>query len=127
MNVLLLDNSVVRERLANGDFDAVIEYLWAEPGSGIHSLDALLGEKSSTGYRNPRVVELIDQLEATLDFEAVDQIYAELSNIIRADVPMTYLTMNVETYVAHRRIKGLSTPFRANPVWNAEHLWIEEE
>jgi len=126
MNVLLLDNSVVRERLASGDFDAVIEYLWAEPGSGVHSLDALLGEESSTGYRNPRVVELIDQLQATLDFDVIDQIYAELSEIIRADVPMTYLTMNVETYVAHRRIKGLSTPFRANPVWNAEHLWIEE-
>jgi len=125
MNVLLLDSSVVRERLASGDFDAVIEYLWAEPGSGVHSLDALLGEESSTGYRNPRVVELIDQLQATLDFDVIDQIYAELSEIIRADVPMTYLTMNVETYVAHRRIKGLSTPFRANPVWNAEHLWIE--
>jgi peptide/nickel transport system substrate-binding protein len=126
MNVLLLDNSVVRERLASGDFDAVIEYLWAEPGSGIHSLDALLGEESSTGYRNPRVAELIDQLEQTLDPDVIDPIYAELSEIIRTDVPMTYLTMNVETYVAHRRIKGLSTPFRANPVWNAEHLWIEE-
>ncbi len=126
MNVLLLDNSVVRERLASGDFDAVIEYLWAEPGSGLHSLDALLGEESSTGYRNPRVAELIDQLEQTLDPDVIDAIYAELSEIIRADVPMTYLTMNVETYVAHRRIKGLSTPFRANPVWNAEHLWIEE-
>jgi peptide/nickel transport system substrate-binding protein len=125
MNVLLLDNSVVRERLADGDFDAVIEYLWAEPGSGIHSLDALLGEESSTGYRNPRVAELIDQLAQTLDPDVIDVIYAELSDTIRAEVPMTYLTMNVETYVAHRRIKGLSTPFRANPVWNAEHLWIE--
>ena len=64
-------------------------------------------------------------MEQTLDPDVIDEIYAELSDIIRADVPMTYLTMNVETYVAHRRIKGLSTPFRANPVWNAEHLWIE--
>jgi hypothetical protein len=100
--------------------------MWAAPGSGVHSLDALLGEESSTGYRNPRAVELIDQLEQTLDPDVIDLIYTELSDIIRADVPMTYLTMNVETYVAHRRIKGLSTPFRANPVWNAEHLWIEE-
>lgn len=127
MNVLLLDGSVVRDRLVSGDFDAVITYLWAEPGSGAHSLNALLGEEASTSYRNPRVVELIDRLGATLDPDVIDAVYAELSDIIRAEVPMTYLTLNVETYVAQRRIKGLSTPFRANPVWNAEHLWIEEE
>jgi hypothetical protein len=43
------------------------------------------------------------------------------------DVPYTYLTQAVETYVAHRRVKGLSTPFRANVYWDVEHLWIEEE
>ncbi len=29
--------------------------------------------------------------------------------------------------VAYRRIKGLNTPFRANPIFHMEHLWIEGE
>jgi peptide/nickel transport system substrate-binding protein len=127
MEVLVLDGSVVRERLENGDFEAAIQYLWAEPGAGVHDLDALLGEESRLGYRNLRVIELIERLRHTLDPDTLDAIYAELSDSVRASVPMTYLTQNVETYVAHRRVRGLSTPFRANPLWNAEFLWIEED
>ena len=46
---------------------------------------------------------------------------------IGIEQPFTFLTFGVETYVAHRRIKGLSSPFRANPLRNARHLWIEDE
>ncbi len=38
-----------------------------------------------------------------------------------------YLIIAVMPYVAHRRVKGLSTPFRANVVQMAEYLWIEDE
>ena len=55
------------------------------------------------------------------------EIFRDLMSIFREDLPLTYLVLNVETYVAHRRVKGLSTPFRANPLWSVEHLWIEDE
>jgi hypothetical protein len=47
--------------------------------------------------------------------------------IIQEEQPWTYLIITVMPYVAHRRVRGLSTPFRANVVQMAEHLWIEEE
>jgi ABC-type transport system substrate-binding protein len=70
---------------------------------------------------------MLARANSLIDPDSMDAIYAELSSIIRDDLPYTYLTMNVMTYIADRRVKGLSSPFRANPVWNAEHPWIEEE
>ncbi len=55
------------------------------------------------------------------------EIFRDLMSIFREDLSLTYLVLNVETYVAHRRVKGLSTPFRDNPLWSLEHLWIEDE
>jgi ABC-type transport system substrate-binding protein len=85
-----------------------------------------LGDSSVIGYRNDRIPDLLARARDLIDPDSVDAIYAELSSIIRDDLPFTYLTLNVMTYIAHRLVKGLSSPFRANPVWNAEHLWIEE-
>ena len=61
-----------------------------------------------------------------MELDEQDRIYGELTEIFHADVPVTFLYPNVENWVVLRRIRGLSTPFRADPVWNAEHLWIEE-
>ena len=54
-------------------------------------------------------------------------IYQELAPIVQQEQPFTFLVFGVETYVAHRRIKGLSSPFRANLPWIAGSLWIEDE
>jgi ABC-type transport system substrate-binding protein len=59
--------------------------------------------------------------------DTIDALYRELAGIIIDELPWTFLTLNVETYIAHRRVEGLSSPFRANPVWNAEHLSLEAE
>lgn len=40
--------------------------------------------------------------------------------------PVTLLHPVVRTFMAHRRIRGLSEPFRADPVRFMEDLWIEE-
>ncbi len=79
------------------------------------------------GYRNPHVIELVnDALEATTP-ERLDTIYQELAPIIQEEQPVTFLTFGTEMYVAHRRVKGLSSPFRVNPIWSASHLWIEQD
>ena len=54
-------------------------------------------------------------------------IYQELASIVQQEQPFTFLVFGVETYVVHRRIKGLSSPFRANLVWIAGSLWIEDD
>ncbi len=46
--------------------------------------------------------------------------------IFRADLPVTMLYPGVSFTVAHRRLRGLSTPWRYDPVGHMEELWIAE-
>jgi hypothetical protein len=39
---------------------------------------------------------------------------------------MTALFPHYEMHVVHRRVRGLSTPFRASPDTYMEELWVEE-
>ena len=47
--------------------------------------------------------------------------------IFQKDHPVTFLRPNLWTYVAHKRVKGLRSPDRANPLLQMRHLWIEED
>ena len=47
--------------------------------------------------------------------------------IFREDLPVTFLFQRVRTIFAHRRIKGLSSPWQADPLWYMEYLWLEDE
>ncbi len=42
------------------------------------------------------------------------------------DLPVTFLYPQVWTTVAHRRVKGLSEPYRTDPLWHLDEVWIEE-
>ncbi len=123
MDVTTLEASVVRERIKAAQFDAAIGVLW----SGIDNLLLFFGEGSPIGYRNAHVTQMLDAAQKAQNPDEMDEIFRGLMTIFREDLPFTYLVLNVETYVVHRRVKGLSTPFRANPLWSVEHLWIEEE
>ena len=123
MELQPLDPSVVRKRKLAGDFDAVI----GEVGTAPRALQRYFGLESILGYRNPRVVELIDAADQTVNPDETDAIYAELMGILRADLPMTALFPDYEMHLVHRRIRGLSTPFRAVPLRHMEELWIEDE
>ncbi len=85
------------------------------------------GEDSPLGYNNPQVIKLIDQAIATADPNESDRIYRELMGIFRVEQPITYLHPYTSTFVVHRRIQGLSTPFRADPSKFMEDLWLEDE
>ncbi len=88
---------------------------------------AFFGEESIIGYRNARVVELLDAAAETQDPEKLNALYRELWSFFQADLPVTFLYPMTWTYVVHRRVRGLSTPWRADPVWHMEHLWLEDE
>jgi hypothetical protein len=40
---------------------------------------------------------------------------------------MTFLYPGVLYVAADRRLRGLSSPYRAEPAWWMEELWIEDE
>ncbi|HYO46015.1 MAG TPA: hypothetical protein VEY33_04940 [Gemmatimonadota bacterium] len=87
----------------------------------------LFGKNSLLGYANPRVAELLERAAASMNPEERDRIYRELWPIFQEELPMTPLYPARWTHVVHRRVRGLSSPFRADPLWYAEELWLEEE
>lgn len=56
----------------------------------------------------------------------MDRAYRELAPIFQSDLPVTFLAPMVTTTVAHRRLRRLSSPFRASPVRHMDELWLEE-
>jgi peptide/nickel transport system substrate-binding protein len=127
VEITTLEYSVVMERITASEFDAALGYVWVSPDDPDAGLEVVFGKNSVTGYRNPRVIELVEAALAATTPESLDDIYLEMAPIIQEDQPVTFLTFGTEMYIAHRRVKGLSSPFRANPIWAAGHLWIGDE
>ena len=124
MEVQLVDGSLVRERMKAGDFQAALTR--QNLGSAV-ARRQLFGEDSWLGYRNPRIPGLLDTLEVSIDPVERGLIYGQLSSIFQEDLPATLLYPLVGTFVAHRRVRGLKSPYRADPVMHMEELWIEDE
>ncbi len=100
------------------------------PGRGLGGLDALFGEQSLLGYRNPHMTRLLDVLRTTADPEAVDQAHREMSDLLRGDQPLAFLFKNFGregAHVVHRRVKGLSAPWRSDPLRFTEDVWLENQ
>jgi len=122
MEIEQLESTDVVGRIADGAFEAAITFLVKHPLR--HA--AYFGEGSPIGYAPPRVTELLRAAEVAMDLDEQDRIYGELAEIFHADVPVTFLYPNVENWVVHRRIRGLSRPGRAHPVWFMEDLWVDD-
>ena len=119
MDLQPLDDSVVTERLKRGAFEAAFATLWGSRW--------LLDKPSSIGYENPAFFALFQRAKDTADPDEEDRTYRELANIVRADAPVTFLCPKVDLDVVHRRVRGLSSPWRANPVEFMEYLWLEPD
>jgi peptide/nickel transport system substrate-binding protein len=124
MELQLLDPSVVVGRLESGEFEAVLSWLRVYEATWLKRFR--LGEGPPIGYHNPAVVDLIDRAAATWVPEQEDSAYAELMEIFRRDLPVTFLYTSAGTSVAHRRLRGLSSPRRIDPVAHMDELWLEE-
>lgn len=56
----------------------------------------------------------------------VDSLYRATWPILRREVPVTFLYPRAVAVVAHRRVRGLRSPYRADPMQFMEELWIED-
>lgn len=126
LEVTTMEFATLMERARAGDFVLSMSYLWVSPDDPDAGLAIVIGPDSPLHYDNPEAVALVDAALAATTPEALDSIHAALAPIIRADQPFTFLTFGTEMNLAHRRVRGLSSPFRGNPLWDAGHLWIEE-
>jgi ABC-type transport system substrate-binding protein len=120
MEIQTLERSVVEQRVRAGNFEAAVKAILTDP----ESLQKVFGQDSPLGYRNAQVIELVNKGVATANPEEQNQIYRELSKIIKAELPVTFLYPLVVTSATIRKIKGLDN---AALLFNMEHLWIENE
>lgn len=105
-----------RDRLQAGQFEAAF--------AGFrHSATWL---QQNLRHKNGRLVKLLDLARSTRDPDAMDGIYRQLMAIFRSDLPMTILGPNVRITIAHRRLHGLSSPWRSDPIEHMEDLWLED-
>ncbi len=122
MDIRTLESGVVEQRMWAGAFEAAF-YSLTPFGGRFTALKYF----EASGYTDPRVIALFHEAEATVDPDEIDGKYRAVASILKADLPMTVLYPNVLTYVVHRRIRGLSHPWRTDPAWFMEYLWLEEE
>jgi len=127
MELQPLERSIVAERLRTGDFEAVFLSFRFWEASRLKNL-LHLGEPEPLGYRNPRVVELLDRASRNRIPEEDDRIYRELAEIFRRDLPITILYPYAGFTVAHRRLRGLSSPYWGDdPTRFMDELWLDED
>jgi ABC-type transport system substrate-binding protein len=135
MEIQTLDMNLMRGRVRGGEFEAVFFPYWNSIEGQIGWLAPGLGRGDGTqeerrsagiGYDDPEVTRLLASVRETVDPDRVDSIYRDLAPLIRRDLPITFLYPEVTTYMVHRRVRGLESPFRADPIQFLERLWIEE-
>lgn len=122
MEILSMDVLAGRDRWQRGDFDAaIVTSVTGENGNA-----RVFGKGSLLGYANPKVAELLERAAASMNPEERDSIYREVWLIFQAELPMTALYPALWTSIVHRRVRGLSSPYRADPLWYAGELWLED-
>ncbi len=104
--------------VSRGEFEAAIFQIWRSSHWG--------AAESPFGYRSPDMIGLLDQLKDTADPDSADRLHRRMTEIFQRDVPATMLFPYIYTVVAHRRIRGLASPFRADPAGYMEDLWLDD-
>jgi peptide/nickel transport system substrate-binding protein len=123
MEIKILEYMLSIRTRRTGDFEASIHW-----GRRHNMAYGFTGKDSPIGYNNQLIEQLIKTAKNTFDPDLKDNLYREIWPIFQRDLPVTFLYPNIfGTCVAHKRIRGLSTPHRADPILSMEHLWIEEE
>jgi peptide/nickel transport system substrate-binding protein len=122
----LADRITLSRQVRTGDFEAAVSGQLMDIGS-VRGHLKVFGTDSYVGYVSPRVSELLEAIAEEGNPQKRDALFNTLWPLFQRDVPITYLYPSVWTYVVRRRIRGLASPFRGDPVWYMEHLWIEDE
>ena len=117
-----LDLGVVNARLSEGRFEAALSRFFQAP----RALKNIFGPNSRGGYRSAKLVELADRWSLTADPLAVDRIRREIADIFLAEMPMTFLFPVQTITFAHRRLRGLSSPWSVDPFSVMGELWLDD-
>ncbi len=121
MEITTLDARVASERVANGTFEAAV-WIVNNRAGGDGGHGEYFGMNSRIGYHNAEAARLLQSAASAFDPSNVDSLYRELMPIFQEDLPVTFLYPLVRTTVAHRRVRGLGSPYRDDPLWYSAEL-----
>jgi peptide/nickel transport system substrate-binding protein len=128
MEIQPIDYVLTYGRMSNGEFDAafLMDAISLERGLWVTDEDS---QPWKWGYYNPRFAGLLGEWRQSEYQDPVrsDSLFLEITRIFREDQPLTYLLPDLLYSVVHRRIQGLSSPYRHDPVPAMEYLWIDED
>jgi peptide/nickel transport system substrate-binding protein len=124
MEVQPLERSTAQTRLRARNFEAAIFR-----NHFVNSTDWQLGflgvEPSPIGYRSPDLTRLLERLRMAIDPVVEDQLYGEMSDLLRRDQPFAFLFRSAVPHVVHTRVRGLAAPWHSNPLVATEDLWLD--
>lgn len=119
VELIMVDfNTLLEKHMKTGDFHVTFSGLGfsVDPHFSFRNYSSkniiLDAQGNNTGgntarYKNPRVDELIDQGEVTLDVEARKKIYHEAQRLIVEDAPANWIYVNLYTDFVKKDVKGI--------------------
>jgi peptide/nickel transport system substrate-binding protein len=125
MQIQKVEWSAFSKRLREHSFDAC-QLLWGggprDDATQIWHSKSTKGGSNYIGYRNPEADKLIEDARPILDDQARSVLYRKLHRILYDDQPYTWLYVNAELSLVHKRIKGARETLAW---WQFEDFWID--
>jgi hypothetical protein len=112
---------MVRNAIESGEADAAVHRFH------FGNLLDVVSEESYIGYDDPELRSLFQAADEAWDPEERRRLFDEALPLFRERLPVTLLLPMVEASIAHRKVRGLRSPDRADPVAWAHELWIEDD
>jgi peptide/nickel transport system substrate-binding protein len=127
MEIQTFVRDVINQRFSSGDFKAIIFNVSINNTLRMIGRDPKQQGNFDIGYTGSEMISILEKYEDDWVPDWEERRNLELYEVFQKDVPVTFLHPVMHGYIAHRRIKGLSSPFRVFPANAMEYLWIEEE
>lgn len=111
-----LASALIQSRVRSADFEAaILRNGYGPMGRWDH------------GYVNPELDRLLEDYGYLRERGPRAELAWEITRILQRDVPNLQLIPHPAKWIVNDRIRGLKSPWRANPIRYLEELWIEEK
>lgn len=125
------------ETVAQRKFTGLAMFAWISspesmPRTTLHSKEIPTAQngwsgQNYTGYRNPRMDELIDAIELELDFDKRRRLWFELQQLYATDLPALPLYFRAEPHIWPKWLEGPQpTGHQAPTTLGIEHWWRKD-
>ncbi len=112
---------LVRDAFRSGEVDAAMFRV------SLSSVAGLFGADSPVGFDDLDLTRRWEAANASWDPEERSRHLNQVMKRFRELLPVTVLLLDVQSSVAHRRVKGLLSPDKGDVVEFLSELWIEED